>query len=60
METNTRITIKKAINDNPSLASQLKRNSKTLSAAIQTFALITKLEPVFIEQNINRIQNWID
>jgi len=60
METNTKISIRKALEANPSLAIQLKRDSKTLSAAIQTFALITRLEPIFIEQNINRIQNWID
>lgn len=59
MSTENKIIIKQAILLFPEIAAQLKRNSKTVDIAIEEFAEVTGLQPVFIKQNIDQIRNWI-
>lgn len=59
MESNARIAIKKAIEKNQELARQLERNSTTIESAINEFAELTKVSPIFIKQNLSIIRSWI-
>lgn len=59
IETNTRITIKRAIEKHPVLSKGLTYNGNTLEADIVSFACITGLQPEFIKQNLQQIRNWI-
>lgn len=60
METHNKITIRKALSLDLSLAEQLKSKSMTFDTAIKELALKTKLNEAFLIQNIDRIRNWID
>lgn len=60
METNSKIAIRKAINQKPILAQGLKRNSKTFEQDVKEFAMFTKISEDFIRLNIDQIRNWID
>lgn len=59
METHNKIICKQAILLFPDISKQLTRNSKTIDKAIEDFADVTGLQPIFIKQNIERIRNWI-
>ena len=59
MELHSRISIKKVIEKNPDLASQLQRDSKTLADAIIEFAALAKVSEIFIKQNLGVIRNWL-
>ncbi len=59
IETNTRITIRKALEQNPLLAKGLTYNGDTLEADIASFANVTGLHPEFIRMNLQQIRNWI-
>lgn len=59
IETNTRITIKKAIDNHPLIAKALRLNTPELDNDIEKFADITGINAVFIKQNLQQIRNWI-
>jgi hypothetical protein len=58
MEITTKITLKKALADNPELAKLL--NTRHSEVAVTRLAEITELTEIFIKQNLNTIKRWID
>ena len=58
MQTETKITIKKAIEKHPLVAAQLKARD-VKEDVIDNFAQLCGLDAVFIKFNLQTIRNWI-
>lgn len=60
METQCKISIRKALSNHPALAQGLKRGSATYQDALKELSVKTSLSESFLDMNIQQIRNWID